>query len=617
MPGTGPLASVDGARLLFVSGKGGVGKTAVAAALAARGAGSGLQVLLVSTDGRGDAAALFGRKEGGYEERELAPGLAGLTAELDPLLEDFVRTISPVGFVSNRILASDTFRYFTRATPGLPDLLLLGKIRELCREKKRRHDLIVVDAPATGHAVSLLAMPRTVLATVPAGPMRRLASDLDRLLSDPASCRLVVVAEPAEFAAREADELVDAARERAGLATALLVVNRIGRSGRAETLPKAGLPVVRVPELEAAPPDPDDGPFAAEASFFNAFRKSFEGAVPARRGAPPPVAVPSGSLDFERALGDERLVVLAGPGGVGKTTLSAAVGIASARAGRRTLVLTVDPARRLAQALGIEGALDRPVAVRVAGGAALSVLQIDPRATFERLLARVATPSTLKRIHENRMYEGLVDALPGVVEYMGVEALAEHASDPGIDRIVLDTAPAARGIDFLKAPQRMVDLLEHDALRWFLKKESLLSRALSGASRGAAFVLHLADRHLGFSFLADLADFFRAFDGLYDGFRERSALIRGLLAEAAYLVVSSADRSALRTASELAALLPAGTGKAALLLNRVSPRLGLPPLPAPLAALPFRTFLEEGGPAAELPFHLARRLASIAPEDVS
>ena len=244
-------------------------------------------------------------------------------------------------------------------------------------------------------------------------------------------------------------------------------------------------------------------------------------------------------------------------------------------------------------------------------------MQIDPRATFERLLARVASPATLKRIHENRLYDGLVGSLPGVIEYMGVEALAEHANDPETDRIVLDTAPAARGVDFLKAPQRMVDLLENDALRWFLRSDSILSRALSGASRGAAFVLHLADRHLGFSFLADLADFFRAFDGLYDGFRERNLFIRGLLADARYLVVSSADRSALRTASELAELLPAGPGKAGLLLNRISPRFGLPPLPPPLRALPRRIFLEDSGSADSLPFRLADQLSPTAVDSPS
>jgi anion-transporting ArsA/GET3 family ATPase len=276
----------------------------------------------------------------------------------------------------------------------------------------------------------------------------------------------------------------------------------------------------------------------------------------------------------------------------------------------------VDPARRLAQALGLDdadGQSGEPVAVRVPGlprGGKLFVLQIDPKATFERLLSRVASPDALERIQENRLYSGLVDSLPGVLEYMGVEALYERAADPDVDLVVLDTPPASRGLDFLAAPGRMVELLENDALRFFLRSDSLLGKALSGASRGGAAVLRAADKVLGFGFLADLADFFRAFDGLYDGFRARSAEAARLLGKGRILVASSADASALRTAAEVAAKLAARGAEPGLVLNRVaeSRRRALV-LPAALAALPALALLESAVPADDLPSALADALA--------
>jgi len=215
---------------------------------------------------------------------------------------------------------------------------------------------------------------------------------------------------------------------------------------------------------------------------------------------------------------------------------------------------------------------------------------------------------TLRRIHENKTYVGFVDSLPGVVEYMGVEALAERAEDPDVDLIVLDTPPAARGLDFLAAPERMVKLLENDALRWFVRSDSLLSRALSGATRGAAAVLKLADRVLGLGFLSDLADFFRAFDGLYDGFAERSRKTSALLSRGAFLVATSLDRSALATADDTAAALKAKGLTPALLVNRVPAALSRPPrLPSALRTLACRA-IPEGADGPDLLVAIARRL---------
>jgi anion-transporting ArsA/GET3 family ATPase len=631
------LSDLFSRRLLVVSGKGGVGKTTVAAALSALAARSGRSVLLLSSDGRGDAAPLFGKEDAGYVEAELAPRLRTLTAAFDDLLADFVVTVAPFRFVADRILASSTFRFFTRATPGLPDLLLLGKARELFRRKKStkaapRYDLLVLDAPATGHARSLLTLPRTLLRTTPAGPLRKVGADVDRLLADPSTAALVVVAEPAEFAAREAEELTESAKKDAGLATALVVVNRIGRSGRKETLPSTEIPLLRVPEIETFEGNRPSSAGDEAAAFFGTFLSTFEEgfSAPKRTVSAAATALRPGRdedeltapvaaarrLDLASWLTDAPLLALAGPGGVGKTTLAAAAGLAAARRGRRALVMTVDPARRLAQALGLPEAGPHraaPVEVPVAGlprGGSLHALQIDPKATFERLLARVAAPAAVRRIRENRLYAGLVDSLPGVLEYMGVEALYEHSQDGAFDLIVLDTPPAARGLDFLSAPDRMVELLSNDALRWFLREDSLLARALSGASRGAAAVLKLADTALGFGFLADLADFFRAFDGLYGGFEARSREISALLAKGRFLVVSSPDASSLEAAAGIAEALSRRKAAPGLLLNRLPAGLArLPKLPPELSGLPRRAFRESGLPASELPAALADALA--------
>jgi len=244
--------------------------------------------------------------------------------------------------------------------------------------------------------------------------------------------------------------------------------------------------------------------------------------------------------------GESPLVVVVGAGGVGKTTLAAALGLRSARRGRDTLVMTFDPSLRLKDALGVtDEARDRevPVAVPVGetasagddGGRAgtLEASLLDPRRTFDRLVERYAPDEAARRrILENRFYRHLAGTLSGVLEYMAVERLFEVSREGRYQQIVLDTPPTRQALDFLEAPARIVGFLESGALKlalrdWFDDEGHL--KAATGWKFLDRKIEHLLDRVIGLEFLREMLEFFQAFGPLYDGFRERASEVEELL----------------------------------------------------------------------------------------
>lgn len=249
-------------------------------------------------------------------------------------------------------------------------------------------------------------------------------------------------------------------------------------------------------------------------------------------------------------LHDKRLIVTVGCGGVGKTTTSAALALAAARAGRRTAVITVDPARRLKDALGLEDLSIDPHPVHV-DGVRFDALALDAKRTFDALVRRLApSRAAAERIFANRIYNEVSNELAGSAEYMAMEKLHELVHTGDYDLVIVDTPPSANARDLLAAPNRLVNLLASKAIGLLQAPTSLLSftdNALGKATLAA--LLKALQRWTGMQLLDDLADFVTGFEGMIEGFRQRADEIQALLRSDAtsFVLVTSTEASTIAT----------------------------------------------------------------------
>jgi anion-transporting ArsA/GET3 family ATPase len=242
----------------------------------------------------------------------------------------------------------------------------------------------------------------------------------------------------------------------------------------------------------------------------------------------------------------KRVCICAGSGGVGKTTSSAAIAAGMAARGKKVAVLTIDPAKRLADSLGLPelGNEERQVDPKLfaeAGidteGGELWAMMLDAKATFDELVRRHAPDAeTRDRILSNRIYQQLSNALAGSQEYMAMEKLFELYAEDRYDLLVLDTPPSRNALDFLEAPRRLMQFIEGRALQVFMKPTGLGMKVFG---RGTSMMFSVLRRITGVEVLEDLSEFFQAFSGMVGGFRERAKRVNELLAnpETCFLVV--------------------------------------------------------------------------------
>lgn len=263
-----------------------------------------------------------------------------------------------------------------------------------------------------------------------------------------------------------------------------------------------------------------------------------------------------------------KTILVTGGGGVGKTTISAALGVASARSGKRTLVITVDPARRLADALGVEELGTEPHPHPDEPG--LWAAMLDSSASWTAIALRHADPEVAENLVHNRFFEAATTHFPASQSYAAAEEATRYIDGRAWEVVIVDTPPSAGGIEFFTAPRQMTDLVGGRLLRWLTGGRLPGRRFLF--DRTARPVLKIADHALGAGLFEDIASFFMDLRTTYDGVARRSREIEAHLKAATTLVVTTSDPSPMREAVRFFRELPEVADRPdAVVFNRTLP----------------------------------------------
>ncbi len=311
---------------------------------------------------------------------------------------------------------------------------------------------------------------------------------------------------------------------------------------------------------------------------------------------------PGPALDLDTVIGDPltRIIVCCGSGGVGKTTTAAALAVRAAEQGRTVVVLTIDPARRLAQSMGLTSLDNTPRRVKgidESGGGSLDAMMLDMKRTFDEVVLAHSTPERAEAILANPFYQSLSSSFSGTQEYMAMEKLGQLRAEERWDLVVVDTPPSRSALDFLDAPKRLGSFLDGRFIRILMGPARSGSRAyLKVLGAGVGAVTGALTRVLGAQVLKDVQTFVAALDTMFGGFRERADTTYRLLKTSgtAFVVVAAPERDALREASYFVERLGAEEMPlAGLVLNRVH-TTGAQGLSAAKATAGAETLVEAG-----------------------
>ena len=473
-----------------------------------------------------------------------------------------------MGMIVDKLESSGALSVIASSVPGIKDVLVLGRIRAILEDDG--WERVIVDGPASGRARELLRSPRLLADAAAEGPVASQGERAHELLIDAERSAVHLVTLPEETPVNETIETAYDLEDDPGIQLAGVVVNRAfpvdpvpatlkrhpshallarGHDDLKRTLARLDedLPIARrIVAEEPAPPPPDTTPFQDTAT---------------------PEALHS--------LLERQVVVTVGTGGVGKTSVGAALALRASHLGHRVALVTIDPARRLADALGLDDLDDdlRPIDTR--GGTQTWATMLDSRRTFDRVIrANAHSDEQAEAILASPLSNQLADSLAGMTEYMAVERVWELVNDPEVDLVIVDTPPSSDALAFLDAPDLIARLLDNRIYRLLVHegKRSIVERALGGLVSQLISIV-------GGAVIRDAQDFFRKFGGMEEGFRERSSAIKELLRgdDAAFVVVASPSAISLQNAADFTEQLRAsGVEPEMMVANRCTAHPGEP-----------------------------------------